>query len=98
MSEHVLLKLRYRNCAVGELFCHFPSSSARFVFFDYCYFKWDTRRDPSEIVPKRETPETPAGYPNKNSNNRKIESARRTMGRQTQTCPDSELLSCESFI
>ena len=42
--------------------------------------------------------ETPAGYPNKNSNNRKIEKARRTMGRQTQTRPDSELLSCESFI
>ena len=42
--------------------------------------------------------ETPVGYPNKNSSNRKIESARRTMGRQTQTRPDSELLSCESFI
>ena len=24
----------------------FPSSPARFLFFDYCYFYWDTQREP----------------------------------------------------
>ena len=27
-------------------FSLFPSSPVRFLFFDYCYFYWDTQREP----------------------------------------------------
>ena len=62
----------------------FPSSSARFLFFDYCYFYWDTRQESLESLSLELFQRDPAGYPIKNSNNRKIESARRTMGSDTK--------------
>ena len=30
----------------SQVFHLFPSSPARFLFFDYCYFYWDTQREP----------------------------------------------------
>ena len=62
----------------------FPSSSAHFLFFDYCYFYWDTRQESLEFLSLERFQRDPAGYPIKNSNNRKIESARRTMGSDTK--------------
>ena len=62
----------------------FPSSSARFLFFDYCYFYWDTRQESLECLSLERFQRDPTGYPIKNSNNRKIESARRTMGSDTK--------------
>ena len=62
----------------------FPSSSARFLFFDYCYFYWDTRQESLESLSLERFQRDPAGYPIKNSNNRKIESGRRTMGSDTK--------------
>ena len=62
----------------------FPSSSAHFLFFDYCYFYWDTRQESLESLSLERFQRDPAGYPIKNSDNRKIESARRTMGSDTK--------------